>query len=201
MGSRRQRYCPARVVRLVDNRRTPIEQGKTLDLAAYLAICVHTNAFCEARCARRSLQGNRAAGFFIFRGPATQLASAVLVFPRATPFRRKFKRDQRARANFHLARAFTLLFQLVEESLADAVGLAKLRNTERQARRWRSRPDGSELGCGISTCSAPRVEGRRHLANALIGTIFGVFDAPTQFWPTLPPRASAFSCVSCQQAG
>src|SRR6187200_2794480 len=44
---------------------------------------------------------------------------------------------------------------------------------------------------------SPGVEGRRHLANALIGTIFGVFNAPTQFWPTLPPRASAFSCVSC----
>ena len=64
----------------------------------------------------------------------------VLDFPRTTPFRGRLKRDQRARADFHLARAFTLFFQLVEESLADAVGLAKLRNTERQARRWRWRP-------------------------------------------------------------
>jgi hypothetical protein len=63
------------------------------------------------------------------------MASALLGFPRATPFRRRFKRDQRARSNFHLARAFALLFQLVEESLADAVSLAKLRDTERQARR------------------------------------------------------------------
>ena len=77
------------------------------------------------------------------------VASAGLVFPRATPFSRRFKRDQRARANFHLARAFTLLLQLVEESLADAVGLAKLRNTEGQARRWRSRQDGSQLGAGF----------------------------------------------------
>src|ERR1700750_2730012 len=67
------------------------------------------------------------------------------IFARATPFRRGFKRDQRARANFHLARAFTLLFQLVEETLTDAVGLAKLPNTERQTRGWRRR-DGSELG-------------------------------------------------------
>ena len=65
------------------------------------------------------------------------LQPAMPVFPRAAPFRRGFERDQRARANFHLARAFTLLFQLVEEAFADAVGRAKLPNTESQARRWR----------------------------------------------------------------
>jgi hypothetical protein len=74
------------------------------------------------------------------------VAAAVPVLPRATPFGRRLKRDQRARANLHLARAIALLLQFIVERLAEVVGLAKLRDAERQARRGRK---GSGLGVGF----------------------------------------------------
>src|SRR6185503_10124237 len=54
----------------------------------------------------------------------------------------------------------------------------------------------ANLARDFDMLDSSEVERRRHLANALIGTILGEFDAPIQFWPTLPPRASAFSCFS-----
>src|SRR6516165_2009589 len=56
-------------------------------------------------------------------------------FASGTPFCGGFKSDECPGAKFHFARADALPLQLVEERLADVVGLAKLGNRQSQARR------------------------------------------------------------------
>src|SRR6516164_1960299 len=84
---------------------------------------------CHGPLGRSSLRNSRALSW---------PRSTARIFLRATPFRCRLKRDQRARSNFHLAWAFALLLQLVIEPLGDPVCVAELQNGERQA-RWRHR--------------------------------------------------------------
>ena len=75
MGNRTE-ILPCAGLRLADNHRTPVEQGKPLDLAACLAIWVHAECFLQARCARRSRQKIVPPGFR-FRGRMTVRAPTL----------------------------------------------------------------------------------------------------------------------------